>query len=75
MDQGDVDGASRQTGAGVDLQLKSPTGERIERVILLDFPTSNNETEYEAILTGIDLAKSLSLEKLIIRYDSQLVVG
>ena len=70
-----VDGASYQTGAGVGLQLKSSTEERIEQAIWLDFPTSNNETEYEAILSEIDLAKSLSLEKLIIRSESQLVVG
>ena len=36
---------------------------------------SSNETEYEAILVGVDLTKSISSEKLIIRSDSQLVVG
>ena len=51
-----MDGASRQTGVGVDLQLKAPPGERIEQAIRLDCPASNNEAEYEAILTGIDLA-------------------
>ena len=65
-----MDDASHQTRAGVDLQLKAPTGERIEQVIRLDFLASNNKTEYEAILVGIDLAKSISLEKLIIRSDS-----
>ena len=70
-----MDGASPQTGAGVGLQLKAPTGERVEQAIRLDFPTSNNETEYEAILVGIDLAQSISSEKLLICSDSQLVVG
>ena len=69
-----MDDASRQTGAGVGLQLKAPTRERIEQAIQ-SFPTSNNETEYEAILAGIDLANSVSSEKLIICSDSQLVVG
>ena len=36
---------------------------------------SNNETEYEEILTRIDLATSISSKKIIIRSDSQLVVG
>ena len=40
-----VDGASRQTGAGVGLQIKAPTREKIEQVIWLDFPASNNENE------------------------------
>ena len=55
-----MDGASQQTGAGVGLKLKAPTGERIEQAIRLDFPTSNNEVEYESILVGIDLAISIS---------------
>ena len=70
-----MDDASRQTGAGVDLQLRAPTEERIEQAIQIDFLESNNETEYEAILAGVDLAKFVSLEKLIIHNDSQLVVG
>ena len=70
-----VDDASCQTRAGVDLQLRAPTGERIEQAIRLDFPVSNNETEYKAILARVDLTKSVSLEKLIIRSDSQPVVG
>ena len=28
-----IDGASRQTGAGVGLQLKSPSGDKIEQAI------------------------------------------
>ena len=70
-----MDGSSHKMGARIGLQLKAPTEERIEQAIRLDFPASNNEIEYEAILAGVDLAKSVSLEKLIIRSDSQLVVG
>ena len=36
---------------------------------------NNNETKYEAILAKIDLAKFVSSEKLIIRSDSQIVIG
>ena len=54
-----MDGASRQMRAGVGLQLKAPTRERIEQVIRLDFPASNNEAEYEATLADIDLAISI----------------
>ena len=41
----------------------------------MDFPASNNEAEYEAIIVGLDIAISVSSEKIIIRSDSQLVVG
>ena len=46
---------SRQKGVRVRLQLKAPIEERMEQAIKLDFPASNNETEYEAILDEIDL--------------------
>ena len=69
-----VDEASRQMGAEGGLQLNALIGERVEQTILLDFPMSNNETEYEPILDEIDLAQSLSSKKLLIRNDSQLVV-
>ena len=65
-----VDGVSRQTGPGVGLQLKASTGERIEQAIRLDFSASNNETEYEASLVGIDLVMSVSSKKIIIQSDS-----
>ena len=70
-----MDGASHQTGAGIGLQLKAPTRERIEQAIWLDFPTSKNEIEYKEILARINLAQSVSSENLIIRSNSQLVVG
>ena len=70
-----VDGASRQTGAGIGLQLKSPTEEKIEQVVHLGFNASNSESEYEAILTGIELAAAVSTDRLLIQSDSQLVVG
>ena len=55
-----MDGPSRQTGAGVGLQLKAPTGEMVEQAIQLDFLTSNNGTKNEAILAGIVLTQSVS---------------
>ena len=70
-----VDGASRQIGAGIGLQLKSPIGARIEQAIHLGFNASNNESEYEAILVEIELAVTVSADRLLMRSDSQLVVG
>ena len=70
-----MDDTFRQTGAGVSSQLKALIGERIEHAIRVGFLVSDNEIEYEAILAGVDLAKFVSLEKLIIRIDSQVVVG
>ena len=70
-----IDGASRQTKAGIGLHLKSPSGDKIEHAIRLRFNASNNESEYEAILAGLELAAALSVGKLLVQIDSQLVVG
>ena len=69
-----VDGASRSSGSGIGLLLQSPTGEHLEQAIRLGFSASNNEAKYEAILSGLDLALALSVSKLRIYSDSQLVV-
>ncbi|WJZ95390.1 hypothetical protein VitviT2T_014164 [Vitis vinifera] len=53
-----VDGASRSSGSGVGLLLQSPTGEQLE----------------QAILSGLDLTLVLSVSKLRIYSDSQLIV-
>ena len=70
-----IDRASRQTGVGIGLQLKSPSREKIEQAIRLGFSASNNESKYEAIIVGLELATALSADKLLIQSDSQLVVG
>lgn len=70
-----VDGASRKSGSGVGLLLESPIGERLEQCIRLGFPASNNEAEYEAILSGLGLATTLCVSKVRIHSDSQLIMG
>ena len=70
-----IDGVSRKTGDGIGLQLRSPSGDKIEQAIRVRFSASNNESECEAILVGLELAATLSTGKLLVRSDSQLVVG
>ena len=69
-----VDGASRQSGTDIGLQLTSPTEERVEQVVCLGFSTSNNESEYEAMIAGVGLALAVGSNSLLIRSDSQLVL-
>jgi hypothetical protein len=40
-------------GAGVDLVFISPLGMRMEYLVRLHFPASNNAVEYEALINGI----------------------
>ena len=60
---------------GADVVLISPEGEILKYAIRLQFPTTNNEAEYEALLTGLSLARVLEVKTLIVQADSQLVVG
>ena len=57
------------------LLLQSLISEQLEQAIRLGFSASNNEAEYETILFGLDIALALSVSKLRIYSDSQLVVG
>ncbi|XP_071739838.1 uncharacterized protein [Rutidosis leptorrhynchoides] len=70
-----TDGASSEEGAGIGILLVSPTGEEITYAIQLKFAASNNEAEYEALIAGLRLAKSIDVRKLTAYVDSQLVAS
>ena len=55
--------------------MLSPEGDRIECMVRLDFPTTNNEAEYEAVVAGLDLAKAAGAKSVIIYCDSQVVTN
>ena len=44
-------------------------------MIRLDFPTTNNEAEYDALVVGLDLAKAAGAENMIIHCDSQVITS
>ncbi|XP_027077127.2 uncharacterized protein [Coffea arabica] len=69
-----VDGASSKEGSGAGLLLISPTGEELTYALRFDFPASNNEAEYEALLTGLRIAHQMGITAIRVRSDSQLVV-
>ena len=47
----------------------------IEKYLRLGFSTTNNEAEYEALLTGVAMVKKLGGKAVDIFSDSKLVVG
>ncbi|XP_063950861.1 uncharacterized protein LOC135153043 [Daucus carota subsp. sativus] len=55
--------------------LRSPDGFTVEYAIKLDFPTTNNEAEYEALIAGLGLARTLRVKNLKVCGDSRLVVS
>ena len=46
--------------------LIPPKGEILKYVVRLQFSTTNNEAGYEALLTGLNLAKALRAKNLIV---------
>ena len=54
--------------------LTSPNGIDVEYAIKFSFQASNNEAEYGAVITGLNLAHSMEADQLEVSSDSQLVV-
>ena len=52
-----VDGASNQKCSAVGLVLISPEKVIVEKSLRLDFSTTNNEAEYEALMIGMTMVK------------------
>ena len=70
-----TDGSSNESHAGARVILITPEGHRFHCAIRFDFTASNNEAEYEALLTGLRMATDMSIKALDIYSDSQLVVN
>ena len=70
-----TDGSSNQRSRGTDVVIQTPEGDKIECMIRLDFPTTNNEAEYEALIAGLDLVRAAGVENMIIHCDSQAITS
>ena len=44
-------------------------------MVRLEFHTTNNEAEYEALIAILDLARAARVENMIIHCDSQVVTS
>ena len=55
--------------------MESPRGEEISYAVKFEFTATNNQAEYEALITGLELAKSVKTDRVKIRTDSQLVAN
>jgi ribonuclease HI len=68
------DDSVMKEGAGVGLVFISPLGVRMEYMVRLHFPASNNIVEYEALINSLRIAVELGICRLESRGDSELVV-
>ena len=70
-----VDGLSTRYAGGIDVVLQSPEGDKLKHKVRLQYQTINNEVEYEALLKGLELAKSVEAKSILVLGDSQLIMG
>ena len=70
-----TDGSSTQKGGGAGIVIISPEKDVLKYGVQLKFPITNNEAEYEALLTGLRIAWALGAESIVLKSDSQLVIG
>ena len=70
-----ADRSSNRQAGGTGVVLHSPEGDEIACMIRLDFPKTNNEAEYEALVIGLDLIKAIGAVSVVIHCDSQVVTN
>ena len=65
-----VNGSSTQHARGIWIVLNLLEGDHLEYTVCLQFQTTNNEAEYEALLQHLQLAKSLGADSVLVQGDS-----
>jgi ribonuclease HI len=70
-----VDGSSTKKYSGASMVLITPKGEELSSSLKLEFKTTNNKAEYEAALTGLDLAHEMGADSIKIRSNLQVIVA
>ena len=69
------DGTLNINGAGAGILFITPTKDKLQYVLRIHFPASNNATEYEACLHGLRIAVELGVTCLMVYGDSTLVIN
>jgi ribonuclease HI len=70
-----TDGASSLEGSGAGLILTDPSKNEYTYALKFNFPTTNNEAEYEALLSGLRIARKMGVQNIKVFVDSQLVAN
>jgi ribonuclease HI len=70
-----VDGASNLRGSGAGVVVEGPDGVMIEQSLRFAFRASNNQAEYEALITGMKLSREMEVTDLRAKSDSHLVTN
>ena len=68
------DGAHSRAGKGTGVVITSPKGTTFNFAYRLEFEATNNVTEYEALLLGLEMTKNMGIKMLSISDDSDLII-
>ena len=68
-------GATNQNGSGIGVLLISPKGTHIPFFGRLNFPATNNATEYEACIMGLRATLGLGVKEFEVYGDSALIIS
>ncbi|XP_075665779.1 uncharacterized protein LOC142635522 [Castanea sativa] len=68
-----TDESSNKHVGGAGIVLHTPEGDKIQCMLGLDFTTTNNGVEYEALVAGLELAIAAGAKKAIVYSNSQIV--
>ena len=69
-----TDGSTAQKKGGVRVVIITLDRQMLKYEVQLKFPATNNEAEYEGILTGLRVGKALEAKNLLLQSDSKLVI-
>ncbi|GKB47373.1 reverse transcriptase domain-containing protein [Tanacetum coccineum] len=67
--------ASSVKGSSAGLVLISPTKTEYTYALRLNFESTNNKAEYEALLAGLRMSKKMGVQSLFVNVDSKLVAS
>jgi ribonuclease HI len=68
------DGASSEMGAGAGVIFISPCQETMSLSYKLEFETTNNVAEYEALVLGMRAAKEMGIKEMDVFGDAELII-
>ena len=61
-----VDGSSTWHVGGIGVVLLSLEGDKLKHKVRLQYQTTNNEAKYETLIKGLELAKSIEAESILV---------